>query len=72
MELDAEHAAADIGMRKLGNRVGVKLVSPENLRRIMENLAKRSQGAKASRKRPIGKKTAKKKSVKKKKAGKKK
>ncbi|MDQ2069776.1 RNA ligase partner protein [Natronospira bacteriovora] len=38
MELDAELASADQGMRKFANRVGVKLVTPEYLRRIMENL----------------------------------
>lgn len=38
MELDAELASADQGMRKFANRVGVKLVTPDYLRRIMENL----------------------------------
>lgn len=38
MELDAELATADQGMRKFANRVGVKLVTPEYLRRIMDNL----------------------------------
>lgn len=45
MELDAELATADEGMRKLGNRVGVKLVTPEHLRRIMDNLAGRTRGS---------------------------
>ncbi len=39
MELDAELASADEGMRKLGNRMGVKLVTAGYLRRVMENLA---------------------------------
>ncbi len=39
MELDAELASADEGMRKLGNRMGVKLVTAAYLRRVMENLA---------------------------------
>ena len=39
MELDAELASADEGMRKLGNRMGVKLVTANYLRRVMENLA---------------------------------
>lgn len=39
MELDAELATADEGMRKMGNRVGVKLVTPEYLGRIMTNLS---------------------------------
>ena len=39
MELDADLASADDGMRKLGNRMGVKLVTANYLRRVMENLA---------------------------------
>ncbi|MDN3519342.1 RNA ligase partner protein [Aquisalimonas lutea] len=39
MELDAELASADEGMRKLGTRMGVKLVTAAYLRRVMENLA---------------------------------
>lgn len=39
MELDAELASADEGMRKLGNRMGIKLVTAAYLRRVMENLA---------------------------------
>ena len=39
MELDAELATADDGMRKMGNRMGVKLVTAAYLRRVMENLA---------------------------------
>lgn len=38
-ELDAELASADEGMRKMGNRMGVKLVTPEYLRQILSNLA---------------------------------
>ncbi|SEP08929.1 RNA ligase partner protein [Aquisalimonas asiatica] len=41
MELDAELASADEGMRKMGNRMGVKLVTAAYLRRVMENLADR-------------------------------
>ncbi|MFV8834903.1 RNA ligase partner protein [Aquisalimonas sp.] len=41
MELDAELATADEGMRKMGNRMGVKLVTAAYLRRVMENLAER-------------------------------
>ena len=44
MELDAELATADEGMRKMGNRVGVKLVTADYLRRIMDNLAGRTPG----------------------------
>lgn len=39
MELDAELASADEGMRKLGNRMGIKLVTADYLRQVMENLA---------------------------------
>jgi uncharacterized protein len=39
LELDAELASADQGMRKLGNRMGIKLVTADYLRRVMENLA---------------------------------
>ncbi|WP_018936831.1 RNA ligase partner protein [Thioalkalivibrio sp. ALJ24] len=39
MELDAELATADQGMRKLGNRMGIKLVTAEYLAGVMENLA---------------------------------
>lgn len=39
MELDAELASADEGMRKFGNRVGVKLVTADYLKKIMSNLA---------------------------------
>jgi len=43
MELDAELASADQGMRKLGNRMGIKLVTAAYLRRVMENLADRQR-----------------------------
>ncbi len=39
MELDAELASADEGMRTMGNRMGVKLITAAYLRRVMENLA---------------------------------
>lgn len=39
LELDAELASADEGMRNLGNRMGIKLVTADYLRRVMENLA---------------------------------
>lgn len=39
LELDAELASADEGMRKLGNRMGIKLITADYLRRVMENLA---------------------------------
>ncbi|WP_019626359.1 RNA ligase partner protein [Thioalkalivibrio sp. ALJT] len=39
MELDAELASADEGMRKLGNRMGIKLVTADYLRQVMENLS---------------------------------
>lgn len=45
MELDAELASADEGMRKLGNRMGIKLVTADYLRRVMENLAESGGGA---------------------------
>ncbi|ABI57896.1 RNA ligase partner protein [Alkalilimnicola ehrlichii MLHE-1] len=38
MELDAELVSADEGMRKLGNRMGVKLLTADYLRQVMENL----------------------------------
>ncbi len=41
MELDAELATADEGMRHMGNRIGVKLVTPEYLQQILTNLAGR-------------------------------
>ncbi|MCC5859026.1 MAG: RNA ligase partner protein [Ectothiorhodospiraceae bacterium] len=41
MELDAELVSADEGMRKLANRMGIKLLTPGYLRRVMENLMER-------------------------------
>lgn len=38
LELDAELVSADEGMRKLGNRMGIKLLTADYLRRVMENL----------------------------------
>ncbi|PWG64350.1 RNA ligase partner protein [Sediminicurvatus halobius] len=40
LELDAELVSADEGMRKLGNRMGIKLLTADYLRRVMENLAR--------------------------------
>jgi uncharacterized protein len=39
LELDAELASADQGMRKLGNRMGIKLITADYLRQVMSNLA---------------------------------
>jgi len=39
LELDAELVSADEGMRKLGNRMGIKLLTADYLRRVMANLA---------------------------------
>ena len=41
MELDAELATADEGMRHMGNRIGVKLVTAGYLDRVLANLAER-------------------------------
>ncbi|MBS0002252.1 MAG: RNA ligase partner protein [Thioalkalivibrio sp.] len=47
LELDAELASADEGMRKLGNRMGIKLITADYLRRVMENLADGREGVPA-------------------------
>ncbi|MBK1734725.1 RNA ligase partner protein [Halorhodospira abdelmalekii] len=38
-ELDASLVSADEGMRKFAERIGIKLVNPRYLRRVLENLA---------------------------------